>query len=84
MADVEFTPAPVFRTSAPKAKMTVYFAMLIIALFAMLIACLFMYLEIDYQGGFGATQGQLSALPNGHAVYATAALDTSRRAQAPG
>jgi hypothetical protein len=85
MADVEFTPAPVFRTSAPKAKMTVYFAMLIIALFAMLIACIVMWTHLSWHlGGFGATQGQVSAVQMGRAVHAVVALDISRGALAPG
>jgi hypothetical protein len=61
MAQVEFTPAPVFRTSAPKAKMTIYFVLLIIALFALMIACGFMYAEIRAHGGFGSVQGRVAA-----------------------
>jgi hypothetical protein len=61
MAQVDFTPAPVFRTAAPKAKMTIYFALLIIALVAMMVACGFMYAEIRNLGGFGTVQGQVSA-----------------------
>jgi hypothetical protein len=52
---------PVIRPAAPKAKMTAYFALLIISLIAMLLACLFMYLEIRRFGGFGAVPGRLSA-----------------------
>jgi uncharacterized membrane protein len=62
MAQIDFTPAPAFRTAAPKARMNVYFAMLIIALVAMLVACLFMYLEIRRFGGFGAIQGRVAAV----------------------
>jgi hypothetical protein len=59
MADVEFTP-PTLRAAAPKPKMTIYYALLIIALCAMLVACLFMYLEIKRFGGFGTVKGKLS------------------------
>lgn len=61
MAQVEFTPAPVFRPSAPKGKMTVYFVLLIIALFALIIACGFMFAEIRAHGGFGTVQGRVAA-----------------------
>ena len=62
MAQVDFTPSPAFRSAAPKSKMTIYFALLIIALFAMMLACLFMYLEIRNLGGFGSVQGQVTAV----------------------
>jgi hypothetical protein len=62
MAQVDFTPSPVFRTSAPKARMNAYFALLIIALFALILGCVFLYLEIDSQGGFGSVQGRVSAV----------------------
>jgi hypothetical protein len=60
MAEVDFTPAPIVR-AAPKPKMTIYYALLIIALLAMLVACLFMYLEIRRFGGFGAVKGKVSS-----------------------
>jgi hypothetical protein len=62
MAEIDFTAAPVFRTSAPKAKMTIYFALLIIALFALMIACGFMYAEIRAHGGFGTVQGRVTSV----------------------
>jgi hypothetical protein len=52
----------VMRSAAPKAKMTPYFALLIISLIAMLLACLFMYLEVRRFGGFGAVPGRVSAI----------------------
>ena len=58
MAQVDFSPAPTFRTAAPKARMTIYFVMLILAFLAMLTACLFMYLEVRNFGGFGAVKGK--------------------------
>jgi len=59
MAQPDITTVPSFRRAAPKAKMTVYFAMLIISLVAMLVGCLFLYLEIGRFGGFGAIQGSV-------------------------
>ena len=42
--------------------MTIYYALLIIALVAMLTACLFLYLEIRRFGGFGTVQGKVAAI----------------------
>jgi hypothetical protein len=60
MATADFT-APTIRIAAPKPRMTVYYALLIIALCAMLTACLFMYLEIRRFGGFGAVKGTVKS-----------------------
>ena len=67
-AEVEFTAPTTFRTVAPKPKMTVYYALLIIALCAMLTACLFMYLEIKRFGGFGTVKGKIGAMERPAAV----------------
>lgn len=61
MAEVDITAAPVIRAAAPKPKMNIYYALLIIALCAMLTACLFMFLEIKRFGGFGAVKGKVSS-----------------------
>jgi hypothetical protein len=61
MAQVDITAPPTLRVAAPKPKMTIYYALLIIALCAMLTACLFMYLEIKRFGGFGAVKGKVSS-----------------------
>ena len=53
---------PTLRVVAPKAKMTIYFALLIIAFVAMLFACLFLYLENRRFGGFGAVPGRVTAV----------------------
>ena len=50
------------RVAAPKPRMTVYYAMLILALMAMLTACLFLYLEIRRFGGFGTVPQRVSAV----------------------
>lgn len=57
MAQAELLAPPAMRYAAAKPKMTIYFALLIISLVAMLIACLIMFLEIKRFGGFGAVQG---------------------------
>ena len=62
MAQGDLMAAPVIRSGAPKAKMTIYFALLIISLVAMLFACLFMYLEVRNFGGFGTVKGRLGAV----------------------
>ncbi len=62
MAQADITAPPAFRTASPKPKMTIYYALLIIALCAMLTACLFMFLEIKRFGGFGAVKGKVSSV----------------------
>jgi hypothetical protein len=46
VADPDLT-SPTLRVIAPKPKMTIYFALLILSLLAMLTACIFLYLEIS-------------------------------------
>ena len=43
-------------------QMTVYTVMLIISLLALLLACVFLYLEISEYGGFGAVKGRLAVV----------------------
>jgi uncharacterized membrane protein len=62
MAELDMTAPPTLRVAAPKPKMTIYYALLIIALIAMLTACLFMFLEIKRFGGFGAVKGKVSSV----------------------
>jgi hypothetical protein len=50
------------RVAAPKPRMTVYFALLIIALVAMLAGCFFLWREISRFGGFGSVSGTVSSL----------------------
>jgi hypothetical protein len=61
MAQPDFT-APTLRVTPPKPRMTVYYALLIVALVCMLVACLFMYLEVRRFGGFGTVPKSISAL----------------------
>jgi hypothetical protein len=62
MAEEEFIPSPTFRVAAPKPRMTIYYALLILALLAMLTACLFLYLEIRRFGGFGTVPQRIAWL----------------------
>jgi hypothetical protein len=61
VAQPDLITSPPLRVVAPKPKLTIYYALLIIALLSMLIACLFLYLEIRRFGGFGAVQGRVSS-----------------------
>lgn len=69
MAQGDLTAPPQFRAAAPKPKMTVYFALNIIAFIAMLLACLFLYLEIRRFGGFGAVSGRVSSVDRGAPAF---------------
>jgi hypothetical protein len=63
MADPEVSEVivpPTIRVVAPKPRMTVYYALLIVALLAMLTACIFLYMVIRTFGGFGAVQGRVA------------------------
>jgi len=62
MAQPDFTAQPILRVTAPKPKMTIYYALLILALVAMLTACLILYLEIRRFGGFGTVPRQISVI----------------------
>ena len=62
MAQPDFIAPPILRVTAPKPKMTVYYALLILALVAMLTACLILYLEIRRFGGFGTVPQRISAI----------------------
>ena len=42
-----------------KPKTTIYTVMLMVAVAAMLLACLFLWLEISSYGGLGAVQGRV-------------------------
>jgi hypothetical protein len=50
------------RVAAPKPRMTIYFALLIISLVALLAGCFFLWREISRFGGFGSVPGQVSSL----------------------
>jgi hypothetical protein len=63
MAKVEIIAPPTIRVAAPKPKMTIYYALLIIALCAMLAACGILYAEVSRlkreRGGSASTGGPM-------------------------
>lgn len=74
MAQSDLLTPPTLRYAAAKPKMTIYFALLIISLVAMLIACLIMFLEIKRFGGFGAVKGNAAVVRSGQPILAVSAL----------
>jgi hypothetical protein len=62
MSQPDFISPPTLRVAAPKPKMTVYYALLILALVCMLTACLILYLEIRRFGGFGTVPQRISVI----------------------
>jgi len=71
MAQPDFTAQPAIRVIAPKPKMTVYYALLIIALLCMLTACLILFLEIRKFGGFGAVLQRITAVERSQVLVST-------------
>ena len=61
MAEADLAAPVIARPTAPKAKLTIYVVLLIMALVAMLIGCGFLYAEISGQGGWGQVRGRVSA-----------------------
>ena len=55
--DLESVSAPSVLRKKP--QLTIYTVLLIIALIALLMGCLFLYLEIREYGGFGAIKGRV-------------------------
>ena len=62
MANQEVIAPPTLRVVTPKPRMTIYYTLLIIALVAMVTACIFLYMVIRTFGGFGAVQGRVTAI----------------------
>lgn len=60
MANPDFTMPPV-AGAYRKPKTNVYTLLLVIALVALLVGCIFLYLEIRRFGGFGTIRGSVSA-----------------------
>lgn len=69
MADPEVIAPPTLRVVTPKPRMTVYYALLIIALLAMVTACIFLYMVIRTFGGFGAVPERVSSLDRSDILY---------------
>lgn len=61
MAQADLIATPTLRMAVVKPKFGVYYALLMIALCAMLTACLILYLEIRRFGGFGTVKGTVAA-----------------------
>lgn len=75
MASVDMMPpAPPRLAVSPKPRMTIYIVLLILSLVAILVGCLFLYLEIRAQGGFGTVRGSQfsSATPPAQTLLADA------------
>jgi hypothetical protein len=60
MAQPQFTMPPM-GGAARKPKTNIYTLLLVIALVALLVGCLFLYLEIKRFGGFGTIRGTVQA-----------------------
>ena len=60
--DLSMTAAPTLRVAVQKPKFGIYYALLIIALIGMLIACGVLYKFIRDFGGFGAVKGKVSSV----------------------
>jgi hypothetical protein len=76
MAQPEFMMAPAVAGSGRKPKTSIYTVLLVIALLALLIGCLTMWLEIkQLEGTFGGVKGKvsMSAMPS-DVLVATSAV----------
>jgi hypothetical protein len=60
MADVQFDMPVPPALPGRKSKTSVYVVLLAISLVALLVGCLFLYLEIKRFGGFGAVTGRVA------------------------
>jgi len=58
--DLESVSVPTVITKKP--QLTIYTVMLILALLSLLLACLFLYLEIREYGGWGAVKGPVAGV----------------------
>ena len=75
MSQPDFTSPPTLRVASPKPKMTVYYGLLIIALMCMLMACLFLYLEIRRFGGFGTVPQRIAAIGSSTTDFSPSVAD---------
>lgn len=74
MAQADFAATPTFRTAAQKPKFSIYYALLIIALCAMIVACSFLFAFIKAFGGFGAVKGRVAVNERSTPTFATRAF----------
>jgi hypothetical protein len=79
MAEADLIAPPTLRVAVAKPKFGIYYALLIIALCAMLVACGVLYKFIKDFGGFGAVKGKVSAAER-RTDYSVALAATGPRA----
>jgi hypothetical protein len=60
MAEADLIAPTAFRPAVQKPKFGIYYALLIIALCAMIVACIYLYMFINAFGGFGTVKGQVA------------------------
>lgn len=84
MAQADLITPPPLRVVTPKPKMTIYYALLIISLVAMLTACLFLYLEIRRFGGFGTVPERIASIDRTELLFLSAAIPTDCHSAAAG
>ncbi len=61
MAQPDFSMPPMGGAAGRKPKTSIYTLLLLVALIALLVGCLFMWLEIKRFGGFGTVRGTVRA-----------------------
>lgn len=79
MAESDLIAPPTIRVAVTKPKFGIYYALLIIALCAMLVACGVLYKFVKDFGGFGAVKGRISAVSQ-RADYSVASAASAGRA----
>jgi hypothetical protein len=62
MSQPDFESVNVTSVIVKKPRYDVYFVMLVVALISLMMACLFLFLELQAFGGFSAYKGALSAV----------------------
>ena len=65
--DLESVSAPSVLKKKP--QLNVYTVMLIVALLSLIIACIFLWLEIRAYGGWGAIKGPITSVPRSAADF---------------
>lgn len=79
MAETDLIAPPTIRVAVTKPKFGIYYALLIVALCAMLVSCGVLYKYVKDFGGFGAVKGKISASEL-HTPYSVAASASGARA----
>jgi hypothetical protein len=68
MADANLIMSPTIRVAASKPRFGIYYALLIIALCAMIISCGILYKFVRDFGGFGSVKGKVSMIDRTSAI----------------